>query len=86
MTELKSLKFYPITTTLGPKAEREGKGKISSPVSVSYEGKNKQTNKQTNKKRESLCCISQKAAQGREYVCLWKQRKKRKCLSNGSMK
>ena len=82
MTELKTLKFYPITTTLGPKAEREGKGKISSPVSVSYEGKNKQTNK----KRESLCCISQKAAQGREYVCLWKQRKKRKCLSNGSMK
>ena len=42
MIELNSLKFYPITTTLEPKAEKEGKGRISSPVSVSYEKKKKQ--------------------------------------------
>ena len=41
MIELNSLKFYPITTTLEPKAEKEGKGRISSPVSVSYEKKKK---------------------------------------------
>ena len=64
--------------------EREGKGKISSPVSVSYEGG--VGGRKTHKKRESLCCISQKASQGREYVCLWQQIKKRKCLSNGSRK
>ena len=82
MIELNSLKFYPITTTLEPKAEKEGKGRISSPVSVSYEKKKKK-----NRKRESLCCISHKAYQGREYVCLWqKRRKNRKCLSNGSRK
>ena len=46
MIELNSLKFYPITTTLEPKAEKEGKGRISSPVSVSYEKKKKKTGKE----------------------------------------
>lgn len=50
MTELNSLKFYPITTTLGPKAEKEGKGKISSPASVSYEEK-KKTKTKTGKQK-----------------------------------
>ena len=48
MTELNSLKFYPITTTLEPKTEKEGKGRIGSPVSVSY-GKQQQQQQEKRK-------------------------------------
>lgn len=82
MTELKSLKFYPITTTLGPKAEREGKGKISSPVSVSYEGK-KQTNKQ---ERRKLMLYFPEGCSGKGICLFMETKKEEKCLSNGSRK
>ena len=75
MTELKSLKFYPITTTLGPKAEREGKGKISSPVSVSYEGKNKQTNKQTRKEKAYAVFPRRLLREGNTFVYGNKERR-----------